>query len=77
MRIATARLQASASEAVETLRELLSPKERPEVRARAALGILANAAKAEELENLAARIDALEGMARVEQPNLAKSGRVG
>jgi hypothetical protein len=52
MRQATARLQAAASEAVETLRELLSLKERPDVRARAALGILANATKAEELEKL-------------------------
>lgn len=62
---ATARLQATASEAVDTLRELLGLKERPDVRARAALGILAAAAKAEELENLTSRVEALERGAEV------------
>jgi hypothetical protein len=38
----------------------LALKERPDVRARAALGILAAATKAEELENLTARVEALE-----------------
>jgi hypothetical protein len=60
MRQATARLQAAAGEAVDTLRELMGLKDRPDVRARAALGILTIASKAEELENLAARIEALE-----------------
>ena len=51
-----ARLQAAAAEAVDTLRELMRLRKRPDIRSRAALGILATAAKAEELENLAARI---------------------
>ena len=75
MRQATARLQATASEAVDTLRELLSLKERPDVRARAALGILANATKAEELENLAARVDALERENQARRPKMAGTGR--
>jgi hypothetical protein len=75
MRQATARLQATASEAVDTLRELLSLKERPDVRARAALGILANATKAEELENLAARIEALETENQTRRPKMAGNGR--
>lgn len=60
MRQATARLQAAAGEAVDTLRELMGLRDRPDIRARAALGILTTSLKAEELENLAARIEALE-----------------
>jgi hypothetical protein len=60
MRQATAPLQAAtatqpvAAEAVDTLRELISLKERSDVRARAALGMWAAVSRAEELENLAA-----------------------
>jgi hypothetical protein len=59
MRLATARLQSAAGEAVTTLRELLKLEQRPDVRCRAALGILAAAVKAEELE-IAVRVEALE-----------------
>ena len=57
---ATARLQAGAGEAVDALRALMALKERPDVRVRAALGVLAAAMKAEELDNLVARVEALE-----------------
>lgn len=60
MRQASARLQAAAGPAVDTLCELLGLTKRPDIRVRAALGILTAAAKAEELENLAARVEALE-----------------
>jgi hypothetical protein len=60
MRQATARIQAASAAAVDTLTELMDLKERPDIRARAALGVLGAAFKAEELENLAGRIDALE-----------------
>jgi transposase-like protein len=60
MRQAYARLQSACGEAVQTLRELLTLKKRPDVQARAALGILSAATRIEELENLTARIDALE-----------------
>jgi len=79
MRQATARLQAAAGDAVDTPRELMSLKKRPDVRARAALGIIAAASKAEELENLAARIETLE-RARAQPagsswPKMAAGGR--
>lgn len=60
MRQATARIQAASAAAVDTLAELMELKERPDIRARAALGVLAAAFKAEELENLASRVEALE-----------------
>ena len=79
MRQATARLQAAAGEAVDTLRELMGMSRRPDIRARAALGILATAAKAEELENLAARIEALEQLRAQsggsQWPKVAANGR--
>jgi hypothetical protein len=79
MRQATARLQSVAGEAVTTLQELLKASDRPDVRCRAALGILAAATKAEELENLAARVEALElatnGGDGRKWPRLAGKGR--
>lgn len=60
MRQAHAHVQSACSEAVQTLRELLKLKKRPDVQARVALGILSVATRIEELENLTARIDALE-----------------
>lgn len=57
---ATTRLQFASMRAVETLCELLNERSRPEVRARVALGILAFAARGEELEGLAVRVDTLE-----------------
>ena len=76
MRQATARLQATAGDAVDTLRELLTLKDRPDLRARVALGILAAASKAEELDNLAARLEAVERLAaKGARPLLAALGR--
>jgi hypothetical protein len=57
---ASARLAAACSAAAETLVELLDSKERGEVRVAAARSILASAAKAEELDSLASRIEELE-----------------
>lgn len=57
---ATGRLQTAATEAVDTLRGLLRSEEKAEVRCKAALGILSSAATFERLENLGARIEALE-----------------
>jgi alpha-beta hydrolase superfamily lysophospholipase len=71
---ATARLQAAAGEAVDTLKELMALKARPDVRARAALGVLAAAMKVEELDNLVARVEALEQRSNA-RPVLAGSGR--
>lgn len=71
---ATARLQATAAQAVDTLRALLGAESRPDVRARAALGLLAAAMKAEELDNLVARVEALEQRSNA-RPFLAGGGR--
>jgi hypothetical protein len=63
---ASTQLASAAAEAVETLREALKC-DRPDVRVRAALGILASASKADETDNLAARLEELER--RIVTPN--------
>jgi len=60
MRQATGRIQAASAAAVDTLMELMDLKDRPDIRARVALGVLTAAFKVEEVENLASRIEALE-----------------
>jgi hypothetical protein len=57
---ASARLAAACSAAADTLVELLDSEVRDEVRVAAARSILASAAKAEEVDNLAARLEELE-----------------
>lgn len=54
----TSRLLTASRTAVDTLIELLTKKDRPEIRCRTALGIIAAATKAEEVATLAARVDA-------------------
>lgn len=61
MDVATAQLQQAVAESVETLREIQTSGESEAARVSAARTIIDNALRSRELEDISARLDALEG----------------